>query len=463
MRRSPAGDRVDARRRTTLTSIAAASALVALKLGVGIGAGSLALISAGVESSGDVLAAVLTFFAVQLARQPADREHPYGHARAENLGALSEAGILLASGLVVAAEAIRRLASPQGAPETTWYVFAVIAAVLAIDLARTAASLRAARRHHSPALYSNALHFAGDMAGSVAVLIGLALVRAGFEQGDAAAALVIAAIILAAATRLIGENANVLMDRAPASAREAAEDALTRLVPDVEVRRLRLRESAGRYFADVVVAVAPGEAVVEGHQAADAIEQAIQSELPGSDVVVHVEPRRRGLDLRDRVLAVALAEPLVKEAHDITIYEHDRGANSVSLHLKLPAELDLEAALAVARRIEDTIRSWQGVSDVQTHLEPMEQPLIARPNGHRGEREEREQIERTVTQRTGDAPRALKLLNTSNGRVVFLTIRLSAGTGLAEAHELASELEDELHKRLPGIADVVVHTDANAD
>jgi cation diffusion facilitator family transporter len=461
MQQPAGGEREDARRRTTLTSIAAAGILVALKLGVGITAGSLALISAGVESSGDVLAATLTFFAVRLARQPADEEHPYGHARAENLGALGEAGILLASGVIVAVEAIKRLISSHGAPETSWYLFAVILAALAIDLARTAVSLRAARRYNSPALYSNALHFAGDIAGSATVLIGLALVRAGFEQGDAAAALVIAVIILTAAMRLIAENANVLMDRTPSSARDAAEDALARLVPDVEVRRLRLRESAGRYFADVVVAVPPGEAVVEGHQAADAIEQAIQSELPDSDVVVHVEPRRKGVDLRDHVLAVALAEPLVKETHDIKIYEHDEGGVSVSLHLKLPADLDLKAALAVARRIEAAIRSYPGVRDVQTHLEPLELPLTADPDGRQRERDEREQIERVVAQQTGSRPRAVKLLDTPNGRIVFLTIDLSASTALTDAHQLASELEDELRQHLPDIVDVVLHTDAN--
>jgi cation diffusion facilitator family transporter len=181
------------KQRTTLVSIAAAGLLVILKLGVGLIAGSLALISAGVESSGDVIAAILTFFAVRLGRQPADPEHPYGHARAENLGALGEAGILLAGGLVVAVEAIKHLLSPSGTPDTHWYVFAVIAIAIGVDLTRTVISLRTARRYGSPALRSNGFHFAGDMAGSLAALIGLLLVRAGFTRGDASAALVIAA------------------------------------------------------------------------------------------------------------------------------------------------------------------------------------------------------------------------------------------------------------------------------
>jgi cation diffusion facilitator family transporter len=451
-------EQVAVQRRTTLVSIAAAGLLVILKLGVGLTAGSLALISAGIESSGDVIAAILTFFAVRLGRQPADPEHPYGHGRAENLGALGEAGILLAGGLVVAVEAIRHLISPSGTPDTHWYVFVVIAIALTVDLTRTIISLRTARRYGSPALRANAFHFAGDMAGSVAVLIGLLLVRAGFAGGDASAALVIAALILATATRLIAENANVLMDRTPAEAREAAERALARLEPDIELVRLRLRESAGRYFADVIAAVAPGAAVIEGHQAANRIEAAIETALPGSDVVVHVEPRRSGLDLRDRILAIALAEPLVKEVHDITIYEQN-GSASVSLHLKFPADLDLHAALAVTERIEQAIRARPGVSEVQTHLEPLERPLIARPATTSTDLDAMREIKRIVLQRTGTEPRGTTLFRTEAGRVIFLTLGVGAETSLVDAHQLGGELEEELRQQVPDIADVIVHTE----
>ncbi|HYM54234.1 MAG TPA: cation diffusion facilitator family transporter, partial [Solirubrobacteraceae bacterium] len=298
-------DHVLTQRRTTLVSIAAASLLVALKLGVGLLTGSLGLISTGIESSGDVIAATLTFFAVRLGGRPADPEHPYGHRRAENLGALGEAAILLAGGLIVAVEAISHLLSGERAPDIHWYQFAVIGVALVVDLSRTVVSRRSAQRYGSAALRSNAFHFAGDMAASLAVLVGLLLVHAGFAQGDSTAALVVAAIICAGAIHLIAENANVLMDRTPAEARRAAERAIDALGADIELGRLRLRESAGRYFADVVVTVPPGQAVVEGHQAANMVEAAVEAALPGSDVVVHVEPRRRGLDLRERILAIA--------------------------------------------------------------------------------------------------------------------------------------------------------------
>jgi divalent metal cation (Fe/Co/Zn/Cd) transporter len=292
----------------------------------------------------------------------------------------------------------------------------------------------------------------------VVVLVGLLLVRDGFAQGDAIAALIIATIVIATGARLITENANVLMDRTPAEAKEAAERAIARLEPGIELLRLRLRESAGRYFADAVVAVPPGQAVIEGHQTANLIEAAIEGALPGSDVVVHVEPRRSGLDLRDRVLAIALAEPLVTETHDITIFEQE-GAVSVALHLKFPADLDLQAAHAVAERVERAIRERPGVADVQTHLEPLERPLVARPADEHADRQAMREIQRLVAERTGIEPRSARLLSTKAGRVVFLTVDVGFAASLVDAHQLASELEEQLRGQIPDIVDVVVHTE----
>ena len=448
-------ERALTQQRTTLVSIAAAALLVALKLGVGLATGSLGLVSAGIESSGDVVAAILTFFAVRLGGRPADREHPYGHRRAENLGALGESTILLAGGALVAVEALRHLFADSGPPRIHWYQFTVLGVAVVVDLARMSVSRRTARRYGSAALRSNAFHFAADMAGSLAVLAGLLAVRAGFSQGDSVAALLVAGIICAAAARLVAENANVLMDRTPAEARAAAEQAIARLGSDIELRRLRLRESAGRYFADVVVTVPPGQAVVEGHEAANAVEAALEDALPGSDVVVHVEPRRWGLDLREQILAIALAEPL--EAHDITIFEQDGSVNA-SLHLKFPADLPLRDAAEVARGVEQAIHATLGVAAVQTHLEPLERPLSAQPPDAGDEGQARHQIERIVHEHTGARPQSVKLLATDTGRVVFLTLGVDRDQSLSDAHRLAGELEDELRQRIPDIADVVIHT-----
>src|SRR5919204_227005 len=145
-----------------------------------------------------------------------------------------------------------------------------LVSVIAVDASRTLVSWRAATAYRSAALQSNALHFASDFAGSTAVLVGLVLARAGHPRADAVAALFVAVLVLLAAGRLMRTNVDVLMDRAPAEAQEAAREAIARLEPPVELRRLRMRQAAGRHFADVVIGVPPGAAVGQGHAAADA-------------------------------------------------------------------------------------------------------------------------------------------------------------------------------------------------
>ena len=438
-------------------SVFAAAALVVLKLGTGLVTGSLGLVSAGIESSGDVVAAVLTLLAVRLSGRPADANHPYGHRRAENLAALGEAAILTGGGVVVVVAAVGRLTGGGEPFEAHWYVFAVIAIALGVDVSRVLVSLRGAARYKSAALRSNAFHFAGDMAGSVAVLAGLVAVSAGFHQGDAIAALIVAAIIFSAAGRLIFENARVLMDTTPAEAHARAYAAITDLGDDIDLRRLRVRESGGQYFADAVVAVPPGQAAVEGQEISEEIEAAVRRSLPDSEVVVHIEPRREGLSLRDRALSAALAEPLVRDVHDIAIYRHN-GRVSVSLHLKLDPDVPLANAHDVAERVEAAVRAEPGVEDVHTHLEPLELPLTAQ-EATRSDESDRDRITELVLRRTGHPPRELRLLQTDTGLVVFVSVATGADSLLPAAHELASRLEDDIREAQPHMTDVVVHTE----
>jgi divalent metal cation (Fe/Co/Zn/Cd) transporter len=223
---------------------------------------------------------------------------------------------------------------------------------------------------------------------------------------------------------------------------------------------LRVRESGGHYFVDAVVAVAPGQAIVEGHGTADTVEAAVRKALPDTDVVVHLEPRRDGLDLRDSALAVALAEPLVREAHDIAIYEHD-GRVSISLHLKMDPDVSLGKAHDVAERVEAALRDEPGVDDIQTHLEPLEQPVAARPDeeGAAPDAAQRQRITRLVEDRTRHPPRKLRLLHAAGGLVVFVSVLVPADMTLADAHELASRLEDDIRDGQPHMQDVVVHTE----
>jgi cation diffusion facilitator family transporter len=439
-------------RRTALVSICAAGVLVALKLGTGVASGSLGLVSEALHSGTDLVAALLTFFAIGVAGRPADRSHQYGHGKAEHLAALAEAAVLALVSIVVAGLAGARLLGVlEHDIDTAWWVFVVVGIVLVIDLVRTVASLRTARRYGSEALRSNALHFGSDFVGTLAVLAGLVAASAGFPEGDSIAALFVAALVLLAATRLMRRNVDVLMDRAPAAAEEAARAAIAGLEPPVQLERLRLRQAAGRTFADVVISVPPGAAVGQGHAAADRVEDELERVLPGIDVVVHVEPRREE-ELRERAHAAALSVPRVREIHNLSLVSLD-GRNELSLHLKLPGNLPLEEAHEIAEQVErDIVRAVPEIGSVQTHLEPLAEPDA-------GEEVEAAELEAAVARAAGGPPRELRLLRTEKGVVAFLTLGLDPGSTLAAAHERASEVEERLRRARPDVADVIVHTE----
>jgi cation diffusion facilitator family transporter len=445
-------------RRTALVSVFAALLLIGLKLVAGIHAGSLGLLSEAAHSGTDLVAALLTFFAVGVAGRPPDASHPYGHGKAEHLGALAEAAILVVAALVIAANAVFRLVQGGHTVDVDWVAMTVIAIVIAVDASRALVSLRAARQFQSPAFAMNVLHFGSDLAGSLAVFFGLLAARAGYPEGDAIAALFVSVLVLSAATRLILGNVDVLMDRSPSSAREAALAAIEELAPGVQLRRLRMRRAAGRHFADVVIGVPQGAGVEQGHAAADAVERAVEEAVPGADVIVHVEPQEAEA-IRERAYAAALRDARVREVHNIVVLQVG-GRTEVSLHLKLPGGYSLEEAHDIASAVEhEILEALPEVDAVQTHLEPLTEPALAAPVPAGERQAEAEALRKIVREATGSEPRELRLLDTEVGLVAFLTVGMDADRPLAEAHALASDVEERIRRTHPGIADVVVHTE----
>ncbi len=337
--------------------------------------------------------------------------------------------------------------------EPTWWTFAAIALVLVIDASRTAVSYRGARLYESDALLANALHFGSDFAGTIAVLAGLIAAAAGFAAGDSIAALFVSGLVVVAAARLASRNVDVLMDRSPDAEEHTAREAIAALEPSVELRRLRLRRAGGEHFADVVIGVAPGAAIGQGHAAADRVEQALHEALPGIDVVVHVEPGDGAGALRERVLAAALTVSHVRELHNLKVLDVD-GSIEVALHLKLPGELPLDQAHDIAEQVEAAIRAEvPEVVGVQTHLEPLRETAAGRKIDL-----DTAAIEAAVREETGAEPRELRFVRTDDGIVVFLTLGLG-GLSLADAHGRATAIEERVRAAVPAIADVVVHTE----
>jgi len=448
-----------AQQRTAALSVVAAAFLVAVKLATGLVTGSLGLIAEAAHSGTDFVAALLTLFAVRIAVRPADEEHHYGHGKAEHLAALGESTFLmLVSGFLAVQAGERLLSASTYHVDATWWSFAVLGAVIAVDASRAVISRRAARRFQSAALASNALHFASDLGGSLAVVVGLVLVALGEQRADAIAALIVAAIVLVAAARLARQSIEVLMDRADADSERAVRAALEEF-GDIEVRRLRARHAAGRDFVDLVVAISADAGLAQAHTTADAIESAVRSHLPGSDVLVHVEPRAADGDLRERATAAALSVPDVREVHNVRVMRLD-GGHELSLHVKLPRELALGEAHDVVERLEAALHAAvPELSGVHTHIEPLSDTDWATRPGRDEVAAARAAIGEVVRRYTGREPARISFRDADRGRVALIDVLLPADQPLPSAHRRAGDIEEAIRRRCPELADVIVHTE----
>jgi cation diffusion facilitator family transporter len=281
-----------------LTSLAAAFGLTGFKIVVGLLTGSLGILAEAAHSGLDTVAAAATYFAVRTASRPPDRNHRYGHGKIENLSALFETVLLLATCVWIAYAAIHRMLEGVVEVEVTVWSFLVMLTSIVIDWSRSRALYRVARETNSQALEADALHFETDIWSSAVVIIGLICVKAAewapavawLRHADAVAALAVAVIAAVVTVRLGARTVEALMDAAPAN----MEDRILRVAESVggviDCHSVRFRYSGPTLFIDCHVSVDGGLSVSFAHDIADRVELAIQAELPGADVTVHTEP-----------------------------------------------------------------------------------------------------------------------------------------------------------------------------
>jgi cation diffusion facilitator family transporter len=274
-------------------SIASNTTLIALKLVAGVLTGSIAVITEAVHSSIDLIASIVAYVSVRKAGEPADREHPYGHAKVENLAAAFEGVLILVGAAVIVIESIRRLLEPSEVGLLGVGIgviaFSVVATVVVSTLLR-----RKARETESPALEGDAAHLRTDALTSSGVLAGLVLVEVtGFEQIDPAVALVVAGAIVASGVRLVTRSSRVLVDEAlPPDELAAVQDAIAgHGSPEVVgFHALRARRAGSDRYVDLHVQFRRGTSLERAHELAHELTHEIRTRLRGADVLIHLEP-----------------------------------------------------------------------------------------------------------------------------------------------------------------------------
>lgn len=268
-------------------------ALGIVKLSAGVVSGSFALISDAVNSLGDSINSCVTLGALWYAQRPADDDHPYGHSRAETVAGAYVALLVIISAILVGWEAVRRMSIVHGEPPAWTLVLAAINVVLKEALYRYKRGI--SQRTGSTAILANAWDHRSDALCSLAVLIGLAVVRfagPGWIWADEAAALVVVTLITLTGLRLLWETTSELLDP---QANPEMIDRVREIAAAVsgvrDVEKLLVRKTGIEYLVDIHIQVDSHLTVAEGHRIGHLVKDRLVHEIaPIRDVLVHLEP-----------------------------------------------------------------------------------------------------------------------------------------------------------------------------
>jgi cation diffusion facilitator family transporter len=445
--------------RVAAISIFASAAMAAAKFVVGIAIGSLALISEALHSSVDLIATVVTWLVVQVSGKPADAQHHYGHGKIESLSALGVIAMLyvLAGGILV--ESWSRLREGAAPPTLSAIPFIVLLVDIAVNFWRARALHRTARDTKSQALAADALHFASDVLGSLAVIIGLTLSGLGYAWGDAAAAVGVAVVISLLGLRLARSTVETLLDRAPEGVSEKAAAAIKAVPGVVGVERLRVRMVGPTHFIDAIVQVPRTYPIDRIDEIKRKAQDAVTKALDDADLTFTAVPvARNNESVRERIMVIARNAGLA--VHHVTV--HDLGGKlTVSIDLEVDGEMELTAAHDIAHQLERNIRDEFGEDvEVDTHIEPLEPEL---PLGVDAAPDRVETIRTALARIAADSAihdiHSVRVRNTDAGEIVNFHCHAAPSMSVIEVHENVDEIERALRRAFPAVKRVISHAE----
>ncbi len=457
------------------SSVIAAIFLTSMKLVIGLMTGSLGIIAEAAHSGLDLVAALITLFAVRVSDRPADETHLYGHGKVENLSALAETVLLLVTCVWIIYEAFDRLFIHTSEVDPSIWAFLTMGVSIVIDYSRSRILYRAAKKYNSQALEADALHFSTDIWSSSVVIVGLALVKFGeltgqqatFVRADAVAALIVALIVIYVSLQLGRRTVDALLDRAPSGLAARIAEAAARVDGVSRVTQTRARGSGNQVFVDLRIEVPRHLSFEESHAVTDQVRGVVRTVSPNADVVVHAVPTAENEGVLERIQAVA--ERGHFDVHNITMHLTRSGV-WIDLDLELDPKLSFEQAHAIATELELQLRSELGprdgssqvpIADINVHIEPLALEL---KTGLELKPSDTSKYLRMIEEIRNEIPhvRGTQDIDVQNldGQVYLaLHLLIDADQSIADVHSISEEMENRLRRQFPQLGRVVIHAE----
>jgi cation diffusion facilitator family transporter len=458
------------KRRVALHSMMVAGAMTLLKLAAGLVSGSLGVLSDAAHSALDLVAVTLTFFSVQVSDKPADEDHTYGHGKIENLSAFGEAILMVASCVWIIWEAMTRIFyHTVELHHSVWPVLVLLLSI-GMDYWRSRRLQAVAVLTGSPALATDAFHFASDIWSTLAVLCGLGASWVGthfvigwLRFADPFAAVVVSLMILRLTLHLGRETVAVLMDQVPAETRRRLVREVEQVKGVLAVEQARVRRAGAGYFADLTLALPRGFTFEHTGELVREATEAVHRALPTADVVIHTVPREASREsVFDRVRAVAARNNV--SVHELSVQSH-HGRLRVEQHLELDEKMPLLKAHEFVTALEaEILREAPEIDAVLTHIES-EPATIEQPEMMVEENRRIESALRAAAKYFQEIVDVHEITVGRTGEHIYLSCHCTLPDDLSmlRVHEVMTGLEDRFKLECPEVYRVTIHPEPVTD
>jgi cation diffusion facilitator family transporter len=355
--------------RVALISVFAAVFLTSFKIIVGITTGSLGILSEAAHSGLDLIAAIITLFAVRISDRPADRDHHFGHGKVENFSALIETLLLLITCIWIIYEAIDRLFFKTVKIEVNIWSYIVVVISIMIDFSRSRALNRVAKKYNSQALLADALHFQTDIWSSSVVLIGLIFANFDFFIADSIAGIFVAGIVIWISFILGKKTVDALLDKVPIGLEEKIKQQVLKVSEVENCSGLRIRQSGPKIFVDLTVSLKRTLPFEQVHEVLNKIENEILKVVPNLDIIIHPEPIRvPNESILDKVKLITAKYGL--SMHEFEKHKLHNLKFSIDLHIESNPDMSFTEVHNLSTQIEKEIyREIPEVEKVIIHIE----------------------------------------------------------------------------------------------
>lgn len=433
-----------------------------IKLAAGLTTGALSVVADGLDSLFDGVSNLVGLVGLNIAARPPDSDHPYGHRKFETIAALSIAFLLFLTSWQLLQTAWDRWWS-ESVPEVSLWTIAAMVGSMLIQGGTSYYELRQGRKLKSEVLVADALHTRASILISLSVLVGLLLVGLGYPKADPLLAAFVAVMIAKIGVDILRETLPVLVDQAVFDPGQIAQ-----VVDDVggieSFHRVRSRGAAGSAAIDLHVRVSAEKTVREANVIADEVRRRLLALDGVSDVTVHIEAAHQSeegaADLFSTVKYAAANYDLT--VHEIWAHRYNDDL-ALEIHVGVDPKLSLGNAHTLVDQLEkDILERRPEVNWVHTHIE-LASTQVQQVSGE--SMRVSSQIRSVVESAVVDIPHLFNphnirmRRNPEDGNLIYISLECTVEPDLpvTQAHQLASQLENELSRQLPEVADVSVH------